>query len=62
SRSFSKIERYKEILIQKISPDLILFFGLFARRDFNEGSDVDILVVADFKQPHPLPSIRSPLI
>ncbi|MEM4527155.1 MAG: nucleotidyltransferase domain-containing protein [Nitrososphaerota archaeon] len=56
------MERYKEILIQKLSPDLILFFGLFARRDFNEGSDVDILVVADFKQPHPLPSIRSPLI
>ncbi|MEN2974179.1 MAG: nucleotidyltransferase domain-containing protein [Candidatus Caldarchaeales archaeon] len=47
---FSKIEEYKEILIQKLKPDLIILFGSFAKRDFNEGSDVDLLVVADFKQ------------
>lgn len=47
---FSKIERYKEIIIQKLRPDLIMLFGSFARRDFNEGSDVDLLVVADFRE------------
>ncbi|MCX8193707.1 MAG: nucleotidyltransferase domain-containing protein [Nitrososphaeria archaeon] len=48
---FSKIEKYKCILIQKLRPDLIILFGSFATGEFNEGSDVDILVVADFKQP-----------
>lgn len=47
---FPKIERYKEILIQKLRPDLIILFGSFARGDFNEGSDVDLLVVANFKE------------
>ncbi|MEM4676026.1 MAG: nucleotidyltransferase domain-containing protein [Nitrososphaerota archaeon] len=47
---FSKIERYKEIIIQKLRPDLIMLFGSFARRDFNEGSDVDLLVVANFRE------------
>lgn len=47
---FSKIEIYKEVLIQKLRPDLILLFGSFAKRDFNEGSDVDLMVVADFKE------------
>ena len=48
---FSKIEKYKQTLVQKIKPDLIVLFGSFARRDFNEGSDVDLLVVADFDKP-----------
>jgi len=47
---FSKIKRYKGIIIQKLRPDLIMLFGSFARRDFNEGSDVDLLVVADFRE------------
>ncbi len=47
---FSKIERYKHILVQKIRPDVIILFGSLARMDFNEGSDVDLLVVADFEE------------
>ena len=47
---FSEITRYKGIIIQKLRPDLIMLFGSFARRDFNEGSDVDLLVVADFRE------------
>jgi len=29
----------------------VILFGSFARGDINEGSDVDILVVADFQEP-----------
>lgn len=29
----------------------MILFGSFARGDINEGSDVDILVVADFQEP-----------
>lgn len=47
---FSKIEKYKQILVQEIKPDLIMLFGSLARMDFNEGSDVDLLVVADFEE------------
>lgn len=28
----------------------MILFGSFARRDINEGSDVDIVVIADFKE------------
>jgi len=28
----------------------VILFGSFARRDINEGSDVDIVVIADFKE------------
>jgi hypothetical protein len=45
---FEKLERYKRELIKKLKPSLILLFGSFARGDINEGSDIDLLVVADF--------------
>lgn len=32
------MKRYKEILIQRLKPDLIILFGSFAKRDFNEGA------------------------
>ncbi len=47
---FSKIEEYKQIVIEKLKPHAIILYGSFARRDFNEGSDIDIVVVADFKE------------
>jgi len=37
-------------VVRKLSPDLIILFGSFATGDINEGSDIDILVVADFKE------------
>ena len=48
---FKKIERYKDILVEKLEPKLIVLFGSFARGDINEGSDVDICVIADFREP-----------
>ncbi|MCL7388627.1 MAG: nucleotidyltransferase domain-containing protein [Thaumarchaeota archaeon] len=48
---FSKIEEYKQAAIKKLKPHAIILYGSFARGDFNEGSDVDMVVVADFKEP-----------
>ncbi|MCL7396004.1 MAG: nucleotidyltransferase domain-containing protein [Thaumarchaeota archaeon] len=47
---FSKIEEYKQAAIKKLKPHAIILYGSFARGDFNEGSDVDMVVVADFKE------------
>ncbi len=47
---YGKIDDYKNEVIQGLDPDLIILFGSFTRNDINEGSDVDILVVADFKE------------
>ena len=44
-----KIDDYISEVVSKLNPSLILLFGSFATRDINEGSDVDILVVADFE-------------
>jgi len=45
-----KIDLYVREVVEKFRPSLIVLFGSFASRDINEGSDVDILVVADFKE------------
>lgn len=47
---FKKIDDYVGEVIRKFNPDLVLLFGSFATGDINEGSDIDILVVADFKE------------
>ena len=47
---FKGIERYKEGVIRKLNPAAILLFGSFARGDINEGSDVDMIVIANFKE------------
>jgi predicted nucleotidyltransferase len=45
-----KIERYKNLLTKKLRPKAVILFGSFAKGDINEGSDVDIMVIADFKE------------
>lgn len=47
---FEKIKRYTQRVVEGLKPRLVILFGSFARKDINEGSDVDILVVADFKE------------
>jgi len=47
---YKKIDDYVSEVVRKLNPDLVLLFGSFATGDINEGSDVDILVVADFKE------------
>lgn len=50
-RVFEKIDLYVQRLVEKLNPQAVMLFGSFARGDINEGSDVDILVIADFKEP-----------
>ncbi len=42
---------YCGLVVESLRPDAVILFGSLARGDFNEGSDVDILVVADFREP-----------
>jgi len=45
-----KIDDYLGEVVKKLNPNLVILFGSFATGDINEGSDIDILVVADFKE------------
>ena len=47
---FRKIEEYVEEVVKNLNPYLVILFGSFATGNINEGSDVDILVVADFEE------------
>jgi len=47
---FRKIKDYTNEVIKRLHPHLIVLFGSFATGDINEGSDIDILVIADFKE------------
>jgi len=47
---FGKIEDYVREVVNHLNPYLIVLFGSFATGDVNEGSDIDIMVVADFKE------------
>ena len=47
---FKRIEKYKNKVVQKLKPKKIILFGSLARGDFHEGSDVDIIVIADWTQ------------
>ena len=41
------INRIKEIIVENYHPDKIVLFGSYARGDFDEQSDIDILVISD---------------
>lgn len=45
-----KIDEYVREVVERLHPNLVVLFGSFASGDINEGSDVDILVVEDFKE------------
>lgn len=47
---FRKIDEYVEEVVKSLNPYLVILFGSFATGDINEGSDIDTLVVADFKE------------
>ena len=42
-----EINRIKEIIVENYHPDKIVLFGSYARGDFDEQSDIDILVISD---------------
>ncbi len=45
---FESIERYKAVLVERLKPKKVILFGSFARGDFNEGSDIDLIVICDW--------------
>lgn len=47
---YEKIERYISKLVEEIDPQKVILFGSFARGDFHQGSDVDLVVIADWSQ------------
>lgn len=47
---FEKIGAYVNEVVSSFNPQLVILFGSFAAGDINEGSDIDILIVADFKE------------
>lgn len=47
---FEKIEAYVRRIVEIFNPNIVILFGSFAAGDINEGSDIDIIVVADFKE------------
>uniref|UniRef100_A0A7V4JPG7 Nucleotidyltransferase domain-containing protein n=1 Tax=Thermodesulfobacterium geofontis TaxID=1295609 RepID=A0A7V4JPG7_9BACT len=48
---FEKIKRYTKRVIEIFKPYCVILFGSFATGDINEGSDVDIIIIAGFKEP-----------
>jgi len=44
-----RLSLYVAELVEKLRPQKVILFGSFARGDFNEASDIDIAVIADFK-------------
>ncbi|MEM1586989.1 MAG: nucleotidyltransferase domain-containing protein [Candidatus Bathyarchaeia archaeon] len=47
---FEKIEAYVKKIIENLNPYVVILFGSFATGDINEGSDIDIVIIADFKE------------
>ncbi|MBS7645980.1 MAG: nucleotidyltransferase domain-containing protein [Candidatus Bathyarchaeia archaeon] len=47
---YEKIESYVREVVKRLDPRLVILFGSFGEGDINEGSDVDLIVVADFKE------------
>lgn len=47
---YARIDRYVTRVVDRIHPHRVILFGSFATGDIHEGSDVDICVVADFKE------------
>jgi len=45
-----RLREYVEEVVKVLNPRLIVLFGSFARGDVNEGSDIDLIVVADFQE------------
>ena len=46
---FNQIEEYCREVVRRLNPQAVILFGSFASGDINEGSDIDIMVIADFQ-------------
>lgn len=46
----ANIDRYKDLVVKALGPQAVVLFGSFATGEINEGSDVDIMVLAEFQE------------
>lgn len=46
----SKLKKFAERVRKKYSAKKILIFGSYVRKDLNEGSDIDLIIVGNFKE------------
>ncbi len=44
-----QLEEYCREIARELNPQAVILFGSFATGDINEGSDIDIMVIADFQ-------------
>lgn len=47
---YRKLEEFVQVLRDKYSIDSIYLFGSFAKKQIHEGSDIDLLIIGDFKE------------
>ncbi len=47
---FKGIDEYKKKVVEVLNPEKIIMFGSFARKDFNEGSDIDLVVICNWRE------------
>ena len=45
-----KLKEFSKDLRKKYRVSKIILFGSFSRKDLNEGSDIDLVIVGDFKE------------
>lgn len=45
-----KLKRLVELLERMFNVKLVVAFGSYARKELNEGSDIDLIIVGDFKR------------
>lgn len=44
-----QIKQYCQEVVTRLNPQAVILFGSFATGDINEGSDIDLMVIADFE-------------
>jgi len=47
---FNRINRFVDKLTSRINIKKVYLFGSVARNDYNEGSDIDLAIIGDFKE------------
>ena len=51
NRKFNRIvKRFINLIIRKFNIKKIIIFGSFARGDYHKGSDLDLVIVGEFKE------------
>ena len=49
-KSNKKVKRFINLIVKKFNLKKIIIFGSFARGDYHKGSDLDLIIVGEFKE------------